>query len=297
MKEINIYVIDNNIKQCNKNIIEDLVNKYDRRVIFLPFEKICDKLKTDNTFSVSSFARIFLSKIEEIEKIIYLDCDSIVNDSFEELLKIDIESYYVAGVLDNVNPFYKITIGIEVNSDYINAGFLYINLKKWREDKVEEKCLEFIEKYKGSVPHHDQGVINAICNKKIKILHPKYNVQSPMFDMDVKRMKKYEKSMVNYYTQKEIDEAKEKPVFIHYTAGFYNRPWNKNCTHPYKNKYIYFMNQTMWKGKLENEKLNKNVRIMKTLHNIWPFKVYWYVSKITSNRKEKRIRKKYEDVK
>ena len=66
MKEINIYVIDNNIKQCNKNIIEDLVNKYDRRVIFLPFEKICDKLKTDNTFSVSSFARIFLSKIEEI---------------------------------------------------------------------------------------------------------------------------------------------------------------------------------------------------------------------------------------
>lgn len=292
MDEICIYVIDNGIDEKNKKIINKIVESYDRKIYFLEFKKLCQGLKTDNTFSISSFGRIFLSRIEEVDVIIYMDCDAIVCDSLEELIKIDMTNYYVAGVQDNVSPFYKESIGMKKDDKYINAGFLLMNLKKWREDEIEKKCLKFIERYNGSVPHHDQGTINGVCKEKILFLHPKYNVQSPMFDIDVETAKKYAIGMQKYYTQQEINEAIKNPVFIHYTAGFYNRPWNKNCTHPFKDKYLYYMNKTIWKNELENGKLNKKVQIMKGLYKILPYKYYYLINQIISNQKEKKLRKK-----
>ena len=74
-----------------------------------------------------------------LDKIIYLDCDSIIADSLEDLDNIDISDYYIAGVQDTVTNFFKTSIGLNKDDRYINAGMLVINLKKWREDKIEEK--------------------------------------------------------------------------------------------------------------------------------------------------------------
>ena len=116
-------------------------------------------------------------------------------------------------------------------------GMMVLNLKKMREDNITDKCLKFIKKYKGSVPHHDQGTINAVCNEKILVIHPKYNVQSPMFTYTADKIKKMYK-IKQYYSQEEIEDAIKNPVFIHFTDGFFNRPWNRNCSHPKKDIYL-----------------------------------------------------------
>ena len=174
-------------------------------------------------------------------------------------------------------------------------GMMLLNLKKMREDNITDKCLEFIKQYKGSVPHHDQGTINAICNQRILVIHPKYNVQSPMYTYTADKIKKMHK-IEQYYSQEEIDEAISKPVFIHYTDGFFGRPWNRDCTHPKKELYLKYMEQSYWNGKIDDAKLNKNVVLMRKLYNYLPFKFYCVLTRIISKRKEKRIQNKYENI-
>ncbi len=173
-------------------------------------------------------------------------------------------------------------------------GMMVLNLKKMREDNITDKCLKFIKKYKGSVPHHDQGTINAVCNEKILVIHPKYNVQSPMFTYTADKIKKMYK-IKQYYSQEEIEDAIKNPVFIHFTDGFFNRPWNRNCSHPKKDIYLKYMEKSHWKDQIDDVKLNRNVTIMKEMYNILPFKIYCIFTTVIAKRKEKRIKKKYEN--
>ena len=38
--------------------------------------------------------------------------------------------------------------------------------------------MDFIRRFRGNVPHHDQGIINAVCHNKVHILSLRYNVNS-----------------------------------------------------------------------------------------------------------------------
>lgn len=283
---INIYIIDNGINNVNKEKIKEMTRKFNCKLIYLNFKEICKDLKTDNTFPISSFGRIFLSRIKELNQILYLDCDSLITGSFEKLWKVDIDDYYIAGVQDDVFSFYKESIGLDKNFRYINAGFIMINLKKWRQDNIEKQMLDFIKKYNGSVPHHDQGTINAICKDKILILPPKYNLQSPMLSYTSEQIKKID-NMNIYYNEDELEEARNKPIFIHFTNGLYNRPWNKSCTHPMKDIYVEYLNKTPWKGQIDNKELCRNARIVKKLYEILPFNIYCFIMQLINKRKNR----------
>ena len=272
-KEINIYVVDNNIKDGKKKNITKLVKSYNRNIIFIPFTKICKNLKTDGKFSLSSFSRLFLSNIESIEKIIYIDCDTIIENSLINLWNTNMDGYYIAGVEDIVNKYYRDSIGLRRNEKYINAGLLLINLLKWREDCLQEKFIEFISKFNGSVPHHDQGVINGVCKGKILILEPEYNVMSAFFDYTHTEIMKISK-IKEYYNEEIIEKAKQNPIVIHFTDGFKNRPWNVNCNHPLKHRYNYYVCKGDLDKKLNSKELSRNAKIVKKAYELLPFNLY-----------------------
>lgn len=286
--EIYVYLIDNNISEQSKVLLKNISINYKRKLKFIPFKDLCENLNTDNSYSLSSYARLFLGKLTELEKVIYLDCDSIIEDSFVNLWNLNIDNYYVAGVQDTVNEFYKTSIGLDKNFRYINAGFLLINLVQWRKNNLENQFLKFIDKYKGSVPHHDQGTLNAICKEHILILEPKYNVQCPMYQFTCKEILKMD-NISRYYFQDEIDYAKHNPCFIHFTNGFYNRPWNKKCTHPMKDLYLSYLQKSPWKDKILDGELCRNSKIMKNIYNLTPFSLYCFIHKFISRQKTNKL--------
>ena len=118
---ISVYIIDNGINNENKERLNNIVNNYNNTIKYYSFDKLTEGLKTDNSFPVSSFGRIFLPIIKEIDKIIYFDCDSIIADSINSLYNIDISDYYLAGVQDTVYNFYKELIGLNKEYRYVNA--------------------------------------------------------------------------------------------------------------------------------------------------------------------------------
>ena len=248
---INIYLIEKNIAFENKVNLKLICDKYNRTINFINFNDFSNKLKLNigNSISVNSYARLFLSSIIEdsIDKIIYLDCDSIVNGSLSDLWNIKISEYYVAGVCDTASDNAKLRVNMDVNSPYINAGMLLINLKKWREEDIEKRFIEFIDSYNGKVFHHHQGTINGVLNKSLLLIHPKYNCMTTFFTMSRDEIISYY-GLNDYYSEVELSEAISTPVFIHFTPAFVNRPWIKGSRHPLVSLYNTYLDLTPWKG-------------------------------------------------
>ena len=249
--KIIFHILDMNISENNKNLMRDMVEKSGAEIYFIDTSDIHQYLEKTIKLKVRSIAtyyRLFLSSLLDasIDKAIYLDCDSMVNDTLEELWDTDISGYDIAGVLDIISAKNKKCIGLKEEEPYFNAGMLLINLKKWRKDNIEQKMIDFVQQHDGKVCYHDQGTINGVCVNK-KILHPRYNAMTPFFVMTLKQLKHYH-SLKNYYTEKELLEARKKPVFIHFTPYLTDRPWVKGNLHPLRKLYQKQMAETPWKG-------------------------------------------------
>jgi lipopolysaccharide biosynthesis glycosyltransferase len=283
-KSINVYIIENNISAKNKRNIITISQNYRRTVHFIDFNSFSSKLqlKIGNSISENSYARLVITSVLEnnIDKVIYLDCDSIINQSLKDLWNKDISDYYVAGVCDTVSDKTKSRINLDSNKPYINAGMLLINLKKWREENVEQRFIKFIESYNGEVYHHDQGVINGVLNDKLLVLHPKYNSMSTFFTMSKEQIMQYY-GLKDYYSKVELQEAKSNPVFIHFTPAFVNRPWIRGCRHPLASLYHRYLGLTPWKGThLLKDKRSLGEKMVAFLYNKLPFKLANQISNI-----------------
>lgn len=290
--DIVVHILDNGISNDNKNKLTEIAKQFNRKICFyrvniskLIGSKINNSVKQ---ISISSYGRLFLASVlKNIEKVIYMDSDSVITGSFYVLWNLDISNYSIAGVLDNCNEKAKIKIGLDLNDIYINAGFLLMNLQKIRKISAEKKMVNFIKKNNGDVYHHDQGVINAIFKGDILILHPKYNVMTPFFDMNVQKIKRLYKTSP-YYSQKQIDEAKSNPIFVHFTPSFSKRPWIKGCKHPLRHIYLDNLKQTPWKSiKLQKDNRKLRIRILENIYNYFPFWVYESLFKLINKISDK----------
>ncbi|MBR6533532.1 MAG: glycosyltransferase family 8 protein [Clostridia bacterium] len=250
---INIFILSNEIAEISKEKIRQIVtSKFNRTISFVDFDPYKQNLKLNMEWeiSLSSYARLFLCEMlpHNTEKVIYIDCDTVIMGSLLELWDMDMQNYSVAGVIDTVLPEFKKAIGLTEIDFYINAGILLIDLNKWRNDNIQMKFMSFIAEKSGRVSHHDQGTINAVLHNDILPIHPKYNSMTPFFTTNYKNLLEIYNIKGEYYTETQIAEAKKNPIIIHYVPEFVGRVWEKGCIHPRKKFYKKYLNLTDFKG-------------------------------------------------
>lgn len=285
LEQIDVYIIEDNLKNETKKIIKNIGKEFDRNIEFIECEELCGNLHINVDFPKAAFSRLFLQKVKGIDRILYLDSDTIINDSIKELYNTNIENYYFAAVQDNAAYYLLKKIGMNKKNRYINSGVLLINLKKWREENLEDKFIKFIEKHNGKVNHHDQGILNGTCKDNILILEPKYNMMPEMIYLTVKQSN-FLYNVHNYYRQEQIDLAVKNPVIIHYIEKFYSRPWKIDCEHPMKNKYLDILNKSEFNKNLDKNTLNKKVSFRKKIYKKYPFIIYVFFEKILDIRRK-----------
>ncbi len=272
--EINIYIIDYGISDENKGKFTSIANQYKRNLYFYNLLDISSSLKVKTNFCRSTYGKLFMNHIANVDRMLVFDCDTVITGSLSKLLDIDMSKTLVAGVQDTVNPYFVRKIGLTNCDRYINCGgVIVINLLLWKQYDMENKAVNYILKYGGNPPFVDQGTINHICKGHIKILPPEYNLINPMFMFPVNKLKRLFK-MKYYYEQNEIEYAKLHPIVIHFTAELYNRPWSLNCSHPLKTTYLDYLKISPWNKPLDDIPLTKNCRIQKWIYNNCPFFVY-----------------------
>lgn len=147
--------------------------------IFTPFSK-----KTQMVWPVTTLYRLKLASILDLDKVLYLDCDLIVNASLKPLFQEDIEGFAMAAVPDNgfARSMRRLNLS-EENPEhfYCNAGVTLMNLKKFREDKIEEQLFDCLAKIWQEAIFGDQDVLNSVLYKNTKKLDRRYNY-IPMMD-------------------------------------------------------------------------------------------------------------------
>ena len=251
--EFVVFIIAYHLSDANKEqllVIENLCNNI--KIEFVDFERYSKLLKLNMPWeiSISSYARLFLAEIlpTYIDTVLYLDCDTVVVNTLDDLFNIDIKDVYVAGVEDTVSVDTKNAVGISDNHLYVNAGVLLVNLKMWRQKSLTSQFLKFIAQHNGCVIHHDQGVINGVCAQFLEVLPVKYNVTTMLYMLSYKNMTKFAGLNEYAYSESEIVDGCMHPTIIHYTPCFTVRPWVKGCCHPQKHEYDNYYRQSPWKN-------------------------------------------------
>ena len=130
------------------------------------------------------------SLIPNKDKIIFLDCNTLVSNDLLNLYKTDIENFYYAGVINNDKKKFSKKIKLNVT---IDTTVMLINLKKIRDNEsMKNKQIQLYDKFK-----QDDLVINIICNlDNFKILDSKYAMQN--FD-NVDLANDFNKKIINEY--------------------------------------------------------------------------------------------------
>ena len=149
---------------------------------------------TPEVFSQMVYGRLFMTKFlpEDITKILYLDTDVMVCKNIDQLYQMDISRVYAAAARDiSIELFAKHELQRTKVEYYFNSGVLLLNIKKIKEDLVDQKIVnfylnppsEFIEDITRTKLSwwHDQTILNMFFSGKIKFIDPKFNVQSILF--------------------------------------------------------------------------------------------------------------------
>lgn len=272
---ITFFIIDNGLSPKSRRDLLILVEKYGQNIIFVTAEDLTGKLNVAGDYPLASYSRLFLTNISCIEKILYLDCDTLVVTDLKELWNTCLNGNLIGGVTDTVSFSFIKGIGLESDDCYVNAGVLLMDLKAMREFHWNEKVLSFIKKYHGDVPHHDQGIVNSVARGGIQLLPPKYDVLDLFFTFSFEKMQ----SQINskwIYSEAEYEEATKNPVILHFTTGFNGRPWDVKCVHPYKDFFLETAKKAGYDAKdiLVDIPENRHGQFVKKLYEICPFWLY-----------------------
>ncbi|MEE1319703.1 MAG: glycosyltransferase family 8 protein [Ruminococcus sp.] len=250
--EINIYIVDNSISDENKEKFRKMCSDFGRSLTFIPIadiEKLAGTKIDIGRWNISTFGRLFEASLlpKSVEKVIHIDCDTMVMSSLEDLWNTDMNGKIVAGSLECIGDNYKTEIGLTKDDTYINAGNIMLNLKKIRDDNTEELFRNYIKDHT-HLSFVDQAVLNACVKSDEKLVVPlDYNAYSIIYYIKYKNLRKV-KRVTTFYTEKEVEKAVKEPAIVHFTTCFMDgsRPWIENNVHPLLSTYLDYKSKSPW---------------------------------------------------
>lgn len=272
-ENITFHLLSDYLSQENIDILRKWIESFNNK--YIEVHKInIDRFNVfpvkDAYINISTYYRLLIPNIiKDINKVIYLDCDVIINSPLTDLWNTDISDYTLAGVRDRINDSIRLynRLKYDIQFGYLNAGVLLINLKKWREENVFEKALSIAKTNPTILKNHDQDIINMIFYNSKKILNFKYNLlEYYLYTEEWLYLDR------KYYP--EIIEACKNPVIVHFCMP--QKPWHIECINPYKELYYKYRKMTPWpelKLVHKKEKLSRKQKLKFALEKLGLYKV------------------------
>ena len=167
------------LKHAKDNIA---IKFYDVNAILEPIKK---QLPDMFYYTLAAYYRLFIeTAFPQYDKAIYLDCDLILMTDIAKLYNEDLGDNLVAAVFEQntdrderFTNYVKDIIGIPPKT-YFNSGVMLMNLKEFRNFKVQERFLNMLTTYNFDCLAPDQEYLNTICHGKVKYLPTGWNKHS-----------------------------------------------------------------------------------------------------------------------
>lgn len=183
---IDFYILDCGICDFNKRQLEGMKEKFNNFSLeFIPIDlKQFEGLKGwGNANFLDCYSRLLIPGLKpELDKVIYLDTDTIALGDIKKLWDIDLGDYpYGAapelGYSEILFENCKKNLGISEKHIYPNAGVLLINCTKWRECNAEKDLLDSANKFKDKLIVINEELLSIFWGKNnYKKLDLMYNI-------------------------------------------------------------------------------------------------------------------------
>ena len=232
-RHYDIIVLERNISDENKQSIIDFLSQFDNATIrFFDVSRAISgfNLTTSNAhISIETYYRFIIQEaLPFYKKVLYLDCDLVVNGDIAELYDTDLGNTTIGAVPDidfigNLNmkngermEYVNRQLHMSKPYGYFQAGVLLMNLERMRETHTVHEWLEIAQR-PGFI-YNDQDILNMECEGSVTYLPYEWNVMHNcggrvhgVFDFAPANM--FHKYM----------ESRKSPKIVHY-AG-YDKPW------------------------------------------------------------------------
>ena len=248
---LDIYILYSKLSKKKIN----LLNKLKSNNIKINLININNYL-INNNFYISSYItkeayfRLYIGKIINYSKIIYLDTDTIINFDIKELYNINLNNKVLGCVLDyNIKldkNYYNYLKELGINN-YFNSGVLLINNDLYlKTDEEIKEAFSILNKYK--LKYHDQDILNIYYKEKTLILSKKYNYN---IDLCSNSNIKVIKGIIHFNgPRKPTNNYKNKNDYIFYKYAkntiVYKDIVRKKLIYKYFIRYIKFIKRKLY---------------------------------------------------
>lgn len=190
----------------------------------------------------------------ECERVVYLDCDTVVlkdvgalNDAADPERTISavaaVNLPYVSTLTSVKGPpvvFNHVELGIAPTTRYFNSGVLVINLPLWRKQDITAKVFNYLERYKDEVLYHDQGGLNAILHDQWHRLDQRWNHTGALYPENWK---------APAFSYEEWARVATDPYLAHYLGE--DKPWKPNFKRPRGSFFRRYLRKTLFKDEVK----------------------------------------------
>lgn len=223
-EKIHFHILDGGLSNENKKLIFDFSNC--KITFHLVNIKIFDYHDNISACPLSKLFPLILTDLIHVDKLIYLDSDTVVRTSLKELWDMDLEDNYIAAIEDANST---------IKTKFFNSGMMVINCKKWVEDNITKSSLNYSKESANSKSDCTQNVLNKFFEGKVKFLDLKWNLQYSPINV-----------WSNFEDRSEYQSAIENPNIIHYLGDF--KPWLKGfgCLNPKQKEYFKYHKLTCY---------------------------------------------------
>ena len=181
--------------------------------------------------------RAFLPDLlPDVDRMLYLDADTLAMDDLGPLWETDIDDAYVAAVTNVWEPWNEAwatkKLGIE---RYFNSGVLLMNLELMRRDAVAQKLLEVGREEE--LAWGDQDALNIVLGERRVELHPRWNTMNSVLLFP---------QAFEVFPREQVEEARARPGIRHFEGPAVNKPWHLLCELPGRDEYLRHRAGTPW---------------------------------------------------
>jgi lipopolysaccharide biosynthesis glycosyltransferase len=214
--KVNIFVFYSTLSEDQKGKLIGLAYQYNQKINLIHINERYFNDVPVLRWTKETYYRLLINELlpESIERIIYLDCDIIVNKNLIELYYLDLGDNSIAALPEKNSLDFRPRLGLNKEGQYFQAGVILFDVKKTKEVSSYEQSINTIGKIGDKLIAVDQDVINVMFDGKIKEIDEKFN--------NCKITNFYNNNYYRLFNHTDINKIKDTYIF-HYATG---KPWN-----------------------------------------------------------------------
>lgn len=215
--QVNIYVLYSSLSEQQKEILINLAEKYKQKMELIAVPDHYFSTAPTLRWTKETYYRLLVTDLlpQELERIIYLDCDTIVNKNLNTLYQQDLGENFIGATKTEMKySDFGPRLNLKDFDYYYQCGVILFDINKCRKTLNYKKVEEIIKFLGDRLLVVDQDIINVIFYKKIKEFPIKFNNDE---------ITNYYRSNFNRLFNKKNDKLINETIVFHYAAG---KPWN-----------------------------------------------------------------------